>query len=34
MEPVLAVWAEGGVPLSEYAAGSDGPPPPRQAQGI
>jgi glucose-6-phosphate 1-dehydrogenase len=34
VEPVLAVWAEGGVPLSEYAAGSDGPPPPRQAQGI
>lgn len=25
VEPVLAVWAEAGVPLSEYAAGSDGP---------
>ncbi|MDO9116569.1 MAG: glucose-6-phosphate dehydrogenase [Nitrospira sp.] len=26
VEPILAVWAEGAVPLVEYAAGSDGPP--------
>jgi glucose-6-phosphate 1-dehydrogenase len=25
VEPILAVWAEGGVPLVEYPAGSDGP---------
>jgi glucose-6-phosphate 1-dehydrogenase len=25
VEPILARWAEGGVPLVEYAAGSQGP---------
>jgi glucose-6-phosphate 1-dehydrogenase len=28
VEPILAVWAGGAVPLVEYAAGSDGPPTP------
>jgi glucose-6-phosphate 1-dehydrogenase len=27
VEPVLAAWRDGAVPLEEYAAGSDGPPP-------
>jgi glucose-6-phosphate 1-dehydrogenase len=27
VDPVLAAWAAGAVPLLEYAAGSGGPPP-------
>ncbi len=33
VEPILSVWAEGGVPLVEYAAGSEGPPPHRETGG-